>query len=1289
MPPRGLFASGKFDQHQGDIPYATLAQAFQGLIQPLLGKSEQELSEWRADFLQALGSEGSLILNLVPGLKFIVGEQPAVPDLPSTDAKARFQSVFRRFISVFARAEHPLALFLDDLQWLDAATVDVLENLLTHPDVHHLLLIGAYRSNEVGPDHPLVRKFAVIRESGAPTTEVVLTPLACEDIEQLVAETLRLDLVEAKPLARLIYDKTAGNPFFAIQLISDLADEGLLSFDHVNGRWDWDLRKIHAKGHSDNVVDLMVEKLNRPPRKARMALQQLACIGNSADFDILSVCQGTTEDELHADLWAALRLELVFRLDGSYKFAHDRIQEAAYSFLTEELRAAAHLRIGRILVEHGPLDKREDAIFEIVGQLNRGDLANIPANEREQIAELNLVAAKRARASTAYASALRYATAGAALLSEEHWERGHDLAFELELHRAECEFVTGAVSDGAQRLEMLSARSASTVQDSAIACLRVDLQMSRDQVDLAISVCLDYLRKQGIEWSSHPSKEDARREYDRISSRLRNHAIEDLIELPLINDPTALATLNVLSKLVPMFTEPNLLALDICSAVALGLDHGHGDGSCVAYVLLGMLAGSHFGDYEAGYRFARLGYELVEQRGLKRFQAPTYLPLGDRVMPWTKPLRACRDLLHRAFDAATKVGPFTFVVFSGDGITANLLAAGDPLLDTERQAERGLEIANREQFGLVCDLNAPQLALIRTLRGLTPKFGCLDHKEFDELRFERHVSGNRALAVAECRYWVRKLQARFFAGDYAAAVDAASGAKRLLWTSLGALEEAEYEFYGGLARAASCDTAMADWQQHFDALMAHHARVDEWARNCAENFEPRAALLNAEIARIEGREVEAEHLYEQAISSAHTNGFVNNEALANELAARFYAARGLIKIAQMYLRDARQCYCRWGADGKVRQLDQLHPHLLAEAPSLGRSSTIATSVEHLDLATVIKVSQTVSGEIVLERLIDTLMRTAIAQAGAERGLLILQRGNEQRLAAKATTEADTAFVRLGDEPLDPTALPVSIILFVVRTSEPVLLDDALGENPFDTDVYIRQQQARSVLCLPLTNQSKLIGLLYLENNLAPRVFTPTRIAVLKLLASQAAVALENTRLYRDLEEREAKIRRLVESNIIGVLIWDLEGQILEANGEFLRIVGYDREDLASGRLSWSALTPAEWLDRHQREWTPELRVAGSLQPFEKEYFRKDGSRVPVLVGVASFEGSEHQGVAFVLDLTERKRGEEALREMQMGPGAQQSYRHRGPAHGIDQPRSEAADLRRDDQRPGRVAVPVR
>ena len=1261
VPPRGWFASGKFDQYKRDIPYSTLAQAFQSLIRGLLGKGDAELAVWRNALREALGPNAMLMVDLVPELKHIIGEPPPVAELPIRDAQRRFQLVFRRFISVFARPEHPLALFLDDLQWLDAATLDLLEDLLTQGDVGQLMLIGAYRDNEVDGAHLLTRKLEGIRKSGTRVQEIVLTPLDGKDMQHLVEDALRCEPERAAPLASLLHEKTAGNPFFAIQFVSSLAEEGLLRFDHAEARWSWDLERIHAKGYTENVVDLLVAKLGGLPIDTRKALQHLACLGNAADAALLAMVYEASENQVHADLRGAVRAGLILHSEGTYRFLHDQVQEAAYSLIPEDLRPAAHLRIGRLLLSRTLPEKQQEAIFDIVNQFGRGAALIAGQDERERLAELNLGAGLRAKASSAYTSALKYLVDGAALLADDAWQRRHDLVFSLELHRAECEFLIGQSAAAEQRLTELSSRAANVLELATVTCLRVDLYTTLDRSDRAVAVCLQYLRHLGIEWSPHPAEQEVQRAYAQIWSRLGGREIEDLVSLPLMTDPVSLATLDVLTKVLPpaLFTDANLLSLAICSAVNLSLERGNSDGSCVAYGWLGQIAGPHFNNYKAGFRFGLLGYELVEGRSLTRFQPRAYMVFASHVMPWSHHVRAARQLIHKAFEIANKIGDLSFAAYSRVNLNTNLLTAGDPLSDVQREAEIGLQFAHKIRFGFAIDIITAHLVLIRTLRGSTLEFGCFDDGQFEELQFERHLASELRLAQPECVYWIRKLQARFLSADYASAVDASLRAQRLLWSVPSNLDTIDYYHYAALSHAALWDSASADQRrQHCAALAAHHKQLEVWAENCPENFENRAALVGAEIARIEGRELDAERLYEQAIRSARANGFVHNEAVAYERASAFYCARGLDQFADLYLRNARDAYLRWGAEGKVRQLDEIYPHLKQKEREPVPTSTIGAAVEHLDLATVIKVSQAVSGEIVLDKMLDTLMRTAIEHAGAERGLLVVLRGVERVVAAEATTKRDAVTVHRRDETATATMLPEAVLHYVLRTHESLILDDAAVQNPFADDPYIQQQHARSILCLPLLrpvascldsvpaswetrriNHTKLIGVLYLENNLAPRVFAPARIAILKLLASQAAISLENTRLYHDLAERESKIRRLVEANIIGIFIYALEGRIVEANDAFLQMVGYDREDLVSGRIRWTDLTPPEWLDRDLRQWVPKLQKTGILPPFEKEYFRKDGSRVPVLTGVATFEENDNEGVAFVLDLTERKRTE--------------------------------------------------
>src|ERR1700733_11373494 len=743
VPPRGLFASGKSDQYKRDIPHASLAQAFQSLIRRLLSLNEEDLRKWQDALREALGPNGLLLVDLVPELKHLIGEQPPVPELPPQEAQRRFQIVFRRFIGVFARPEHPLALFLDDMQWLDVATLDLLEDLLTRNDLQHLLVIGAYRDNEVNANHPLVRKLEAIRQAGAAVQDVVLTPLSRDDLGKLLVDSLHCQLERAAPLADLIHEKTTGNAFFAIQFISTLADDRLLTFDYRARRWEWDLLRIRAKGFTDNVIELMVEKLKRLPPETQKVLQQFACMGNSAEFEMLRMgYQGSVED-MHDHLWEAVRLGLIFRADNSYGFLHDRVQEAAYSLIPKELRAEAHLRIGMFLAEHTPAEKREEAIFEIVNQLNRGSHLITSVEDRERVAELNLIAGRRAKLWTAYDSAVKYLRAARALLAEETWERNYRLIFSIEYLTAECGLLTVTV----------------------------------------------------------------------------------------------------------------------------------------------------------------------------------------------------------------------------------YLAAGDPLAEVQKECENGLTFARQVRFDLVIERCGAQLGLILTLRGLTATFGCLDHEGYSELGTERRLADSPNLVLAEFYYWTRKLQAHFFAGDLASAIDASLHAESLLWTSAAMFESAEYRFYGALAHAAVWDHATPEQRPtHFDAVLDHHRQLNVWAEVNPETFEDRAALVGAEIARIEGRVLDAQELYDKAIREAHKYGFVHNQAIANEIAGRFYAERGYETIAATYLRAARACYLRWGADGQVRQLEALYPYLKMDKSIPDSTSTILTPVKHLDLATVIKVSEAVSGEIVFEKL---------------------------------------------------------------------------------------------------------------------------------------------------------------------------------------------------------------------------------------------------------------------------------------------------------------------------------
>jgi PAS domain S-box-containing protein len=1244
VPPRGLFASGKFDQYQRDIPYGTLAQAFRGLVRPLLGEGETELDRWRDSLGEALGPNGQLIVNLIPELELVIGAQPPVADLPPQDAKNRFQTVFRRFIRVFARKEHPLTLFLDDLQWLDAATLDLIEHMVTHSEVRHLLLVGAYRDNEVDPTHPLIQRFDAIRNAGARVEEIVLTPLGLDDIARLVTDAVHCELERARPLAQLVHEKTGGNPFFAIQFISALAEEGLVRFDHDAGHWRWELDRLRAKGYTDNVVDLMAGKLTRLPVETQAALQQLACLGNGTEITMLSVILGKSNEDVRSDLWHAVRLELVQHVEGSYKFIHDRVREAAYSLIPERLRGEAHLRVGRRLAADTPAEKREEAIFEIVNQLNRGAALITSRDERDQLAEFNLVAAKRAKASTAYASALAYLVAGATLVAEDCWERQHELMFALELARAECEFLTGNLPAAELRLNTLLSRATTTVERAIVVCLFLDLYTARGQNACAIDVALDFLQPLGVDLPRHPTEEDVRREYGHICSQLDGLTVEDWLAFPLMVDPTFLALIDVLMKIQPpaYFAEPNLWCLSIIRILQLSLEKGNSDASIAAYVALGLIAAQR-SDYKSAFRFGEISYQVTERLPKTRFRAAVHMNFGASLVPYARHFREGRDLLRRAFEIANTNGDLIFAGYSCAKLIENLLVGGESLAEAQREAEHVFEFVQKTGFRYVIDWIAAQLGFIRTLRGSTPRFGCLNYEQFDEREIERRFFADQQQMRTQSRYWICKLEARFFAGNYADALDASGKMHEFIWSLPSLPQASEYHFYSALARAASCQSETTeDRAQHIEALVAHHRELQGYAFSCPENFAHCAALVGAEIARIEGRDVDAMRLYEHAICAAAANGFIHQEALAKEFAARFYAARNFEKIARVYLQDARYSYLWWGADGKVRQLDERYPHLQEERALSSGAATIGAPVAQLDVETVVKASQAVSGEIVLENLIKTLMVIAVEHAGAERGLLILPRGDQLWVEAEAVTGLKTVEVKLRQALVAPSELPLSILQYVIRIQEAVISDDASKEKPFSADEYVASGRVRSVLCLPLIKQAKLVGLLYLENSVATSVFTPARIGLLKLLASQAAISFDNARLYGELTMTEERWRKLFESVPVGVGLIGSHRRYVATNPAFQKMTGYTEVELR--QLSPIDITYED--DQAVTDAISAANAAGDARRIEKRYRRKDGGVTWAEVGafLAPGTGSEPFLAAVAIDITERKLAEEALKD---------------------------------------------
>ncbi|NUP07017.1 MAG: AAA family ATPase [Polyangiaceae bacterium] len=1115
----GLFASGKFDQYKRGIPYFTFVQAFQDLALDILAESEERIAAWRGRLVGALGVNAQLIVDVIPHIELVIGPQPPVVELPPAEAQNRFRIVLRQFIGVFAQKDHPLAIFLDDLQWADSASLELLKDLVTHPDMQFLFVVGAYRDNEVTPAHPLSLMLNEAQNQGAQISNIVLGPLSLDDLTTFVGEALHCRREEAWPLAALVHDKTAGNPFFAIQLLTSLYEEGLLEFDTGRGAWRWDLARIREKGLTDNVVDLMVSKLKRLPAATQEALQQVAALGNTAEASILSIVRGCSEEETNAALWEAVRSGLLLRFgEASYGFLHDRVHEAAYALIPEDARPLVHLRIGRILVSHLPPDALLERVFDVVNQLDRGiDLVTDP-REKALLRDLNFRAGKKSKAAIAYVAARSYLDQAAALSPEEAWHTDYEDTFALHLDLAECEYLVGNFERADELFDLLLTAARAPLDRAKVYGIRSRLCQLAGRYDASVTASWDALRLFGV---SIPESEEELRaateaELREIPINLAGRRIADIVDAKEVTDPAVGTLLTFLAEaMAPAYiARPAYLPLLTAKAVNLSLRHGNQAESCLAYSSYAVLLVSMIGDISSGFEFSEMSMRLNEKLDDRKLRGKILVIHGDHVHAWKRPFATVFPYLDRSLRASLEVGDLVWASYLAFVITWLVFEKGDPLDEVLRVSRRYATFAKQSHNDVVHATIRLEQQFVASLKGRTRAPASFDDATFDEASCLAVVV-EASFGSGIFYHHVAKQLAAFTFGFYAEALASAERAAETVGNVMGMAIEATYHFYLALTLTALFPKASVDDQRRFEQDLGRLlSKLELWADNCPENYLNRYALVSAEVARIHGRNLDAERLYQEAIDSARKAGLVQNEALAYELASAFYRGRGFVEFADTYLREARARYARWGADGKVRQIDQQHPVLLERLP-LAATATFAAPAEQLDLLSVVKASQAISGELVLDQLIRTLLRVVLEQGGAQKGYLILSEGDVMSVTASATLRDGAVVTEIvPSTPVDGFShIAASVVQYARLMKEHVIIEDAAKEaGRFAADAYLCRNKPRSVLALPILRQAKVLGLLYLENNLIAGAFTRDRLVALELIAAQSAISMENSLL---------------------------------------------------------------------------------------------------------------------------------------------------------------------------------
>ncbi|MEH1846025.1 MAG: AAA family ATPase [Nostoc sp.] len=1329
----GYFIKGKYDQFNRNIPLSAFVQAFRDLMGQLLSESDSQLEQWQSKILAAVGENGQVLIEVIPELEQMIGKQPMIPELSGSAAQNRFNLLFQKFIQVFTTREHPLVMFVDDLQWADSASLNLLKLLMAQSVQGYLFIIGAYRDNEVFAAHPLMLTLDEIEKVSSRVNTLTLASLSQADVNNLIADSLSCATERALPLTELVYQKAKGNPFFTTQFLKALHEDGLITFDWEAGFWQCDVVQVRSLALTDDVVEFMAQQLQKLPSNTQDILKLAACIGNQFDLATLAIVLSQSQIETAANLWKALQEGLILPISDVYKFyqaedderfslsnentskqiakyrfLHDRVQQAAYSLIPDNQKTATHLKIGHLLRQNFSEIEQEEKLFDIVGHLNLGQELITQVSDRQALAQLNLKAGVKARNSTAYVAARVYLQTGLELLQTNCWQHTYKLTLNLYVTAAEVAYLNGDF-EGMEQITALVLQEAQTIFDKVkIYEIQIVAKTTQSQMLQAIAIATDALLQLGVEFPSESDAADIDKALQAIASQLQDREIAKLVDLPIMTNPTSVAAMQLLAKLFPavFVGMPGLLPLLSSKMVSLSLQFGNTPTSMVGYAIHGLVLCAVLGEVETGYSFGKLALNLLERLNLPEYNSMTLHLFGDFIQHHREALLITTLTLKHSYTTGMESGDFLRAGYSIVGYNNLRLFAGVELDICESElAAYSSALAQVKQ-------SSPQVYLdmmwqtVKNFREPVNQPDCLIGSAYDEtVMIPKHHQDHDLTAIAMA--YIDKLLLAYSWGNYSVALNYIGQIKPYLMAVSGLIFVPIFHFYAALTHLALFPTKSEPEQAHILAQAETHQTIlHQWAKNAPMNHLHKWYLIEAERYRVLGEKIAAIECYDRAITLAQEYQFINEEALANELAAKFYLNWDKKRIAQEYITQAYYGYARWGAKAKVADLERCYPQLLVPileqtrsplsthetlftlgsvtSTSFATSSSSSVSVA-LDLAAILKASQTLSGEIELEKLLSALLHILIENAGADKCVFMLLESGRLLIQAlaqlsfgvtsvenKGIAHVDFYPTLLNPEPVeDSVDVPVGLINTVKRSFQPAVISDATVHLQLINDPYIQQQQPKSILCSPILHQGKLLGILYLENNLTTGAFTSDRVELLNLLCTQVAISLENARLYAQEQEKsqvlqaslaqlkQAEASLAKEREFLNAIIHNITDGIVvcDASGKLTLFNNATREFHG---LPVESLPPEQWTE-HFSFYQPDGQTP--LSTTEIPLFRalqgeivenaeiviapKHGSkRIFLASGQAIFDpsGNKLGAVVVMQDISERKLAEFALQQ---------------------------------------------
>lgn len=1243
---RGYLIHGKFDQFRQNAAYVAISNAFRDLIRQLLGEPKERLDEWNEKISDVLENNGQLIVELIPELELIIGKQAPVQELSPTETQNRFLILFLNFVKVFATEDHPLVIFLDDLQWSDIPTLNLINRLVTAQEQNYLFLIGAFRDNAVDATHPLILTLEEIkkkREVGL----LQLEPLSQEAVDQIIMDTLICNHSRSEQISQILYEKTGGNPFFTIELLKNLHERGVIFFDLDRGEWNWDLASIRNVENSDSVIDFLVSSQHRLSEPTQHILQLAACIGANFDLRMLSIIREGSMETTASELYEAIKSNMVIPLNENYKyvgvafsgkeaeieessdsamgllnptykFQHDRVQQAAYSMIPQEKRQALHLSIGRLILAHTTTKELDEVLVDVVGHLNEGRNLVQDPEEKKGFSRLNLEAGIKARHSSAYEAALGYLKISLEMLDSRSWETDYELMWTLSEELQSSFYLTGDWKNADDWTEVMLKNARTPVEKGLILAVRTRQYATIGKLPESIRAAYQGLQILGFNFIQVPDEKNVAEEVRLVTENLNGKEVSDLINNPEISDQKAKIASQLLMEIFPaafLSGSGRMFPYLVLKSVNIALKYGNSPETAFAYAGYAMLLSGYFENPAEGYKYGKLAVNLIEKFDDISLRSRIIYVYTMFVHHWSNHWSSMTTWFQRGIKAGYQSGDLLYLAYS-----AQDCIIWDPTLDLEtasREQRKLLVIVKECEYQDSYDSGTLFLQMQQNFQGLTKGQFSLTDENFDEMEC---VSGmlERQFMTGIANYHIYKAEIHLLYNDPAGALPHIREQENLMASVMSLPQSVRFQLVSFLVRAMTLPNLELEEQE--SVLFTMHeglGKMAKWAETCPENFEHLRLLMEAELVANSGKFSDALALYEQAIQLANKNGFIRDEAMANEMAAKFLIRKGLTKASEGYLMASHYLYYRWCAYRKTQEMEKKYQIFRTSGQynsttttrkNLGESGSFGSNTlnaDYLDMSSVFRASQIISGELVLGKLLKATLQILIENAGAKKGFLVEQK--EGKLIIQAHNDADHP-EELPSKNLslnvDSSLLPISLVNTALRTNKPIVVGNAREQNVFSSDPYLINQKPLSMMCVPLSTHNQGNVAVYLENNLTHSAFTEDRVKVIKLLAAQAAISIENARIYEQ------------QQNL-------LKAQQHFVPFQFLKHLGHN--DIAKVKLGESVSMDMTVLFSDIRNFTPlvELLTPQSVIELLNEYFSSLGKPISESGGfIDSYSGDE-------------------------------------------------------------------